>query len=120
MTSHGIARGPARAVPERRAGGKVVLAGGKALVRAARRSVLARSGMEVVADTADVPSAARAADLGGVGVVLVDGDVPGGCVQAVRLILEQAPAAAVLVVAPVLDREKLLATVRAGASGFVT
>ena len=110
LTSPQIVAPPAR---------RVVLAGGQLLVRAARHSVLARSGFDVVADVADVPTAAEAAQLYRAGVVLVDADVPGGCVRAVRRIAERAPASAVLVVAPELDGERLLAAVRAGAQGFV-
>src|SRR2546429_9357190 len=58
--------------------------------------------------------------LGGGGRGLVDFGIPGGCVLAVRRIAERAPAAAVLVVAPDLDQEALLAAVRAGADGFVS
>ena len=94
----------------------MVLAGGQALVRAARRSVLTRAGMDVVADAADLPTAA---ELDGAGVTLVDADIPGGCVRAVRRILEQVPDATVIVVAPELDPENLLAAIRAGASGFI-
>jgi DNA-binding NarL/FixJ family response regulator len=96
-----------------------VLAGGQLLVRAARHSVLVRSGLEVVADVPDAAAAAEAAQLYRAGVVLVDADIPGGCVSAVRRIVERVPAAAVLVVAPELDQESLLASVRAGAQGFV-
>jgi DNA-binding NarL/FixJ family response regulator len=99
--------------------GTVVLAGGQALVRAARRSVLARAGLEVAADVADASRAAKSAELYRAGVVLVDFDIPGGCVFAVRRIAERAPDAAVLVIAPNLDQERLLAAVRAGADGFV-
>jgi DNA-binding NarL/FixJ family response regulator len=97
----------------------VVLAGGQLLVRAARHSVLARSGFVVAADVPDVATAAEAAQLYRAGVVLVDSEIRGGCVSAVRRIVERAPASAVLVVAPELDRESLLASVRAGAQGFV-
>jgi DNA-binding NarL/FixJ family response regulator len=117
-TSHGIARVPAPAVSELEAG-TVVLAGGQLLVRAARHSVLARAGLEIVADVGDAATAAEAAQLYRAGVVLVDADIPGGCVRAVRRIAELAPATAVLVVAPELDRETMLAVVRAGAAGFV-
>jgi DNA-binding NarL/FixJ family response regulator len=99
--------------------GTVVLAGGQLLVRAARHSVLARAGLEVVADVGDAATAAEAAQLYRAGVVLVDADVPGGCVRAVRRISELAPDTPVLVVAPELDRETMLAAVRAGAAGFV-
>jgi DNA-binding NarL/FixJ family response regulator len=97
----------------------VVLAGGQLLVRAARHSVLARSGIDVVADVADTPTAADAAELCRAGVVLVDADIPGGCVRAVRRIVERAPRSAVLVVARELDREQLLAVVQAGAVGLL-
>src|SRR5690242_12558748 len=118
MNSHGIARGAAPIAPERQPA-TAVLAGGQLLVRAARHSILARAGLEIVADVGDAATAAEAAQLYRAGVVLVDADVPGGCVRAVRRIVEQAPDTAVLVVAPELERETLLAAVRAGAAGFV-
>jgi DNA-binding NarL/FixJ family response regulator len=96
-----------------------VLAGGHTLVRAARRSVLERAGVDIAAEVSDTSRAAKAAELYGAGVVLVDFDIPGGCVLAVRRIVERAPRAAVLVVAPELDPERLLAALRAGADGFV-
>jgi DNA-binding NarL/FixJ family response regulator len=110
LTSHELAARQERTV---------VLAGGQLLVRAARHSVLVRSGFEVVADVPDAAGAAEAAQLYRAGLVLVDADIPGGCVSAVRRIVERAPGTAVLVVAPELDRESLLASVRAGAQGFV-
>jgi DNA-binding NarL/FixJ family response regulator len=96
-----------------------VLAGGQALVRATRRSVLARAGVDVVADVAGAAEAAEAANAHQAGLVLLDSDVSGGCVSAVRRIAEGAPGTAVLVVAPELERERLLAAIRAGALGFV-
>jgi two-component system nitrate/nitrite response regulator NarL len=98
----------------------VVVAGGHALVRAARRSVLERAGLVVTADVADASRGAKAAGLYGAGLVLVDADIPGGCVLAVRCVAERAPAAVVLVVSPELDNERLLAAIRAGAAGFVS
>jgi DNA-binding NarL/FixJ family response regulator len=97
----------------------VVLAGGQALVRATRRSVLARAGLNVVADVADAAAAAEAAKAHEAGLVLLDSDVAGGCVSAVRRITERAPGTVVLVVAPELERDRLLAAIRAGALGFV-
>lgn len=99
--------------------GLVVVAGGQALVRAARSSVLSRAGLEVVADVADASRAAKAAELYEAGLVLVDSEISGGCLLAVRRITERAPGTAVLVVAPALDQEVLLAALRAGAAGFV-
>jgi DNA-binding NarL/FixJ family response regulator len=102
-----------------RRAGPVVVAGGQALVRAARRSVLARAGLDVAADVADASRAAKAAELYEAALVLVDFDISGGCVLAVRRIAERVPSASVLVVAPELDQERLLAAIRAGADGFV-
>jgi DNA-binding NarL/FixJ family response regulator len=81
--------------------------------------VLSRAGLDVAADVADASRAAKAAELYAARLVLVDSEIPGGCVLAVRRILERAPTAAVLVVAPELDHERLLAAVRAGARGFI-
>lgn len=97
----------------------VVVAGGQALIRAARRSVLSRAGLEVAADVSDASRAAKAAELYGAGLVLVDSEISGGCVLAVRRIAERSPGTAVLVVAAELDQEALLAAVRAGADGFI-
>jgi DNA-binding NarL/FixJ family response regulator len=106
--------------PEARPGSDtVVIAGGQALVRAARRSVLSRAGLDVAAEVEDASRAAKAAELYEAGLVLVDSEIPGGCVFAVRRVVERAPGAAVLVVAPELDHERLLAAVRAGAHGFI-
>ena len=119
LTSPSTARGPVLARPGEQAAGAVVVAGGQGLIRAARRSVLSRAGVAVVADVADASRAAKAAELYEAGLVLVDSDIPGGCVLAVRRITERAPGASVLVVAPELDHEKLLAAVSAGALGFI-
>lgn len=88
-------------------------------MRAARHSVLARAGFEIVADVTDAAGGAEAAQLHQAGVVLVDSGVLGGPVRAVCRLVERAPGAAVLVVAPELDREAMLAVLRAGAAGFV-
>lgn len=98
----------------------IVLLGGLGLVRAARSSVLDRFGWHVIADTSDVTAAAEAAALHSVGVALVDVHVRGGSFLAVRRIVEHAPTVPVLVVAPELDQEVLVAAVRAGATGFVS
>lgn len=97
----------------------VVVAGGQALVRAARRSVLLRAGVEVPADVEDASRAVKAAELYRPGIVLVDSEIAGGCVLAIRRITELAPGTAVLVIAPELDQDALLASVHAGAAGFV-
>ena len=116
LDSSTTSNGNSRAAPD----GPVVVAGGQALVRAARRSVLSRAGLEVAADVADASRAAKAAELYGAGLVLVDSEISGGCVLAVRRIAERAPGTAVVVVAAELDKEALLAAIRAGADGFIS
>ena len=96
-----------------------MLVGGLGLVRAARRSVLSRFGWHVVVDTSEVTAAAEAAALRRAGVALVDVHVAGGSFHAVRRIVEHAPTVPVLVVAPELDQDVLVAALRAGAMGFV-
>ncbi len=97
----------------------VVVAGGQALVRAARRSVLLHAGVEVAADVEDASRAVKAAELYRPGLVLVDSEISGGCVLTIRRITELVPGIAVLVIAPELDQDALLASVHAGAAGFV-
>jgi DNA-binding NarL/FixJ family response regulator len=115
LTHQALSRDPASAGPTR----PIVIAGGQVLVRAARKSVLTRAGLEVSADVGDASRAAKAAELYEAGLVLVDSEISGGCLLAIRRITERAPGTAVLVVAPELDQEVLLAAIRAGAAGFV-
>jgi len=98
---------------------RVVVAGGRSLVRATRRSVLERAGLIVAADVEDASRAVKAVELYDARLVLVDSGISGGSVLAVRRISERSPDAAVVVVAPTLDEEALLAAIRAGADGFV-
>src|SRR5919206_4844523 len=56
----------------------VVVAGGQTLVRATRRSVLSRAGLEVAADVADTSRAAKAAELYDAEPVLLDSEISGG------------------------------------------
>jgi DNA-binding NarL/FixJ family response regulator len=118
LTSHSAGRLAASVASDEPAR-TIVLVGGLGLVRAARRSVLTRFGWHVVADTSEVTAAAEAAALHSAGVVLVDVHVRGGSFLAVRRIVERVPTVPVLVVAPELDQEVLVAALRAGATGFV-
>lgn len=67
----------------------------------------------------DASTAASAAEVHSAGLVLVDVSIPGGFVLAVRQIRDRSPGAAVVVAAHDLDQEQLLATIRAGADGYV-
>ncbi len=118
LTYQALSRDPAFAETEVTSQ-TVVLAGGQSLVRATRRSVLERAGLVVAAEVEDASRAAKAAELYGARLVLVDSEIGGGCVLAVRRIVERAPGTAVVVVAPELDEAALLAAVQAGADGFV-
>jgi two-component system, NarL family, response regulator DevR len=117
-TYQAMARDPAAAQSSPRSR-TVVVAGGQALVRAARRSVLLRAGVEVAADVEDASRAVKAAELYGAGLVLLDSEISGGYLLAVRRITELARGTAVLVIAPELEEDALLASVHAGAAGFV-
>lgn len=79
-----------------------------------------RAGHRVVADTADPAAAVDSAERFGASLVLLDLSIDGGCVPAVRKLVERVPGIAVLVVAPSLDARVLMAVVRAGAEGLVT
>lgn len=98
----------------------MVVAGGHALVRAARCSLATHAGLRVVGDAADATDATDAAEACGAALALVDAGIAGGCVQAVRQFVDRVPGIAVLVVTPSLDPRVLLAAVRAGAEGLVT
>lgn len=99
---------------------RVVVAGGHSLVRAARCSLASRAGLQVVGDAADADGATDAAELCGAVLALVDVGIEGGCVPAVRKLVERIPGIAVLLVTPRLEPRVLLAVVRAGAEGLVT
>jgi DNA-binding NarL/FixJ family response regulator len=118
LTYQAISRDPASAELEPTPDA-VVIAGGQALVRAARRSVLERAGLRVAGDVEDASRAAKAAELYAARLVLLDSEISGGTMAAVRRIADRSPGTAVVVVAPALDEEALLAAVRAGADGFV-
>ena len=65
-----------------------MLAGGQALVRAARRSVLSRAGLDVVADVSDASRAAKAAELYGAALVAIMVLRPQGLIPNVRRMRE--------------------------------
>lgn len=89
-------------------------------MRATRSSLVAQAGFEVVGDTVSATEAAEAAERHGASLALVDLSIEGGCVPAVRKLVDRVPGIAVLVVAPRLDARVLLAVVRAGAEGLLT
>jgi DNA-binding NarL/FixJ family response regulator len=83
------------------------------------RTVLAEAGLVVVAEARDSDGAIAAAELHRPGVCLMDADLPGGGILTVRRITYRVPETAVVVLAPVVSSEVLLAAIRAGANGIV-
>ena len=82
--------------------------------------MLTRQGLEVVAEAEDAATVAAAAERTRPTLCLLDVNLPGGGVLAVRGVRERAPRTTVMVVAPTLESDWLLAALRAGASGYVT
>jgi two-component system nitrate/nitrite response regulator NarL len=83
-------------------------------------ATMALSGVAVVcAEAGDVEEAIRAAARTQPDVCLIGLEIPGGGINAVRGISEVSPGSAVIVLAGVSDVEDLLASVRAGAIGYI-
>jgi DNA-binding NarL/FixJ family response regulator len=81
---------------------------------------MALSGVAVVcAEAGDAEEAIRAAARTQPDVCLIGLEIPGGGINAVRGISEVSPGSAVIVLAGVSDVEDLLASVRAGAIGYI-
>jgi DNA-binding NarL/FixJ family response regulator len=97
----------------------VLLADSQPLSRTGLRTVLDRAGLEVVAEATDAAGAVAAAELHHPGVCILDASLPGGGILAVRRITDRVPDTLVVLIAPVVALEGLLAAVRAGASGYV-
>lgn len=82
--------------------------------------MLTRKGFDVVAEAEDAAAAAAAAARTRPALCLLETSLPGGDLVAVRSVREQAPETTVMVVAPGLEPERLIAALRAGASGYLT
>jgi DNA-binding NarL/FixJ family response regulator len=102
--------------PQRRT---VLLADPQPLFRAGLKTVLSEHGLEVIAEAADAAGAVAAAERHHPGVCIMDANLPGGGILAVRRLTYRVPDTRVIVIAPVVAADGLLAAVRAGASGFV-
>jgi DNA-binding NarL/FixJ family response regulator len=87
--------------------------------RAGIRSALERAGHEVCAECEDAGSAVQAADRTRPSVCLVDLDLPGGGIAAVRALASRRRPPRVLMLASRLRDADFFAGIRAGAQGFV-
>jgi DNA-binding NarL/FixJ family response regulator len=97
----------------------VLLADPQPLSRAGLKTVLEKAGLEVVAEATDAAGALAAAEHHHPGVCILDANLPEGGILVVRRITDRVPDTLVVVIAPVVAPEGLLAAVRAGASGYV-
>lgn len=96
-----------------------VVAEPQPIFRAGLAEALRRSGIEVVAETADVPAAVGLSQQLVPGVCVLDGGRTNGVVAATRRIVDVAPATLVVVLGTPGDDDAMLAAVRAGASGYL-
>jgi DNA-binding NarL/FixJ family response regulator len=97
----------------------VLLADPQPLSRAGLKTVLSKAGLEVIAEASNADGAVAAAERHQPGVCVVDANLPGGSILVVRRITDRVPDTLVVVIAPVVAPEGLLAAVRAGASGYL-
>src|SRR4051812_10195967 len=100
---------------------RLLIADDHALLRQALRMLLeAQDGLEVVGEATNGRDAVDAAERLIPDVVLMDMVMPGlNGIDATRQILKRAPGTRVLILTAYLEDERLLQSLRAGASGYV-
>jgi len=98
---------------------RVVVVTPHPLLREGVRVSLARTGWDVSAEASDVRSAVLAVRTLRPDACLVDADLPGSGLTAVREILQAHPQAAVVVLADRYSKSDFLDAVRAGAMGYL-
>ena len=98
---------------------RVLLVGEHVVARAGVRLVLERRGFEVCGEAAHLEDAVELVTLERPDVCLVDCELPGYGIAITRAIMLEAPATAVVVLAPSLDEWDFLDTMRAGAVGYL-
>jgi DNA-binding NarL/FixJ family response regulator len=89
------------------------------MFRAGLAAALRRAGIEVVAEASNTAEAVTAAMRLSPGVCVLDGTLPGGTIAATKRISALAPETLVVVLGPADDDEMLVASLRAGASGYL-
>jgi DNA-binding NarL/FixJ family response regulator len=97
----------------------VLVADADAPTRAGLRLALVRERFEIVSETDSVASALAAALDHRPDIALVASDLPGGGLQAVRMIARAQPATRSVVLSAMQNDEELLAAVLAGALGYL-
>lgn len=104
-------------MPDERVG--VLLAEPDAPTRTGIRFALEATGFVVVAEPADAAAALQDAQRTLPGVCLIDAELPGGALEAVRAIHHAVAATKLLVLTTSDDPPDFVATVRAGTSGYL-
>jgi DNA-binding NarL/FixJ family response regulator len=98
---------------------RTLLADDNGLVRLAVRTRLEGAGFEICAEAGDAPSAVAAAAREQPSLCLLDVELRGGGLAAVRALRAAAPGAAIVVLTDAEHEGLFLDAVRAGASGFL-
>jgi DNA-binding NarL/FixJ family response regulator len=98
---------------------RVLVADGQAPMRVGLRGVLEAGGLEVCAEAQDAEGAVEASRRERPDVCLIDAELPGGGVVAVRALARTLPDSPVVVMAPALDERQAFEALRAGAAGYL-
>jgi DNA-binding NarL/FixJ family response regulator len=96
-----------------------LIADAQPMFRAGLAAALRRAGIEVVAEASTTLAAVAAATRLRPGICVLDGNLPGGTLAATKRISAHSPDMLVVVLGPADDDELLVASVRAGASGYL-
>jgi DNA-binding NarL/FixJ family response regulator len=97
----------------------VVLADDHPAIRLGVRMAVTGGGFEVVAEAADCDSAVQAVSRERPDICLLDVYMPGGGIEAARIITEVAPATAVVMLTVSASPDDMLASLRAGPRGYL-
>jgi DNA-binding NarL/FixJ family response regulator len=89
------------------------------MFRAGLAAALRRAGIEVVAEATNAADAVAAAIRLAPGICVLDGSLSGGTIAATKRLSALAPETLVVVLGAADDNEMLVASVRAGASGYL-
>lgn len=98
---------------------RVLIADHDGSSRSGVRMSLDGHGFEICAEAGSAGEAVEAARRERPDVCLIEADLPGGGVDAIRRVLSEVPGTVVVMLSGSVDDERLLAAVRAGASGYL-
>jgi DNA-binding NarL/FixJ family response regulator len=96
-----------------------LLADSQPTFRAGVAAALRRARIDVVSEVSTAPAAVEAALSLRPALCVLDADLPGGVIPAIKRITERSPETCVVVLAAAANTEQLVAAVRAGAVGYL-